>query len=39
MGVALQDSTQMRLTKDNEVVHAFTTDRPDQPFGESILPR
>ena len=25
----------MRLAKDNEVVHAFTADRPDQPFGES----
>ena len=29
----------MRLAKDNEVVHALTADRPDQPFGESILPR
>ena len=29
----------MRLTKDNEVVHAFTADRPDQPLGESILPK
>ena len=29
----------MRLTQDNEVVHALAADRPDQPFGESVLPR
>ena len=29
----------MSLTQDNEVVHALAPDRPDQPFGESVLPR
>ena len=29
----------MRLTQDNEVVHTLAADRPDQPFGKSVLPR
>src|ERR1700681_1876856 len=29
----------MRLAQDNDVVHALTPDRPDQPFGKAILPR
>ena len=29
----------MCLAHDNEVVHTFTPDRADQPFGKSILPR
>ena len=29
----------MRLTQDNHVVHALAADRPDQPFGKSVLPR
>ena len=29
----------MRLTQDNDVVHALAADRPDQPFGKSVLPR
>src|SRR6478672_4740058 len=33
-----QDSAQMRLAQDNDVVHTFTPDRSDQPFGKSILP-
>ena len=28
----------MRLAQDNDVVHTFTPDRSDQPFGKSILP-
>ena len=29
----------MRVAEDNEVVHTFTPDRSDQPFGKAILPR
>jgi hypothetical protein len=28
----------MRLAQDNDVVHALTSDRPDHPFSEAILP-
>src|ERR1700704_535074 len=34
-----QDSAKMRLAQDNDVVHTFTPDRSDQPFGKAILPR
>src|SRR3982074_1392485 len=34
-----QDSAQMHLAQDNDVVHTFTPDRSDQPFGKAILPR
>src|ERR1700726_4249423 len=33
-----QDPTQMHLAQDNDVVHTFTPDRSDQPFGKAILP-
>src|ERR1700710_1319486 len=33
-----QDSAQMHLAQDNDVVHTFTPDRSDQPFGKAILP-
>jgi hypothetical protein len=36
--VTFQNSAQMRLAQDNDVVHTFTPDRSDQPFGKSILP-
>jgi hypothetical protein len=29
----------MRLAQDNDVVHTFTPDRSDQPFGKAVLPR
>jgi hypothetical protein len=38
VGVGLQDSTQMHLAQDNDVVHTLTPDRSDQPFGKAILP-
>src|SRR5271167_4426036 len=38
-GVGFQDPTQMHLAQDNDVVHTFTPDRSDQPFGKAILPR
>src|SRR5258708_18400893 len=38
-GVRFQDPTQMHLAQDNDVVHTFTPDRSDQPFGKAILPR
>src|ERR1700740_3679197 len=38
VGVIFQNSTQMRLAQDNDVVQTFTPDRSDQPFGKSILP-
>jgi hypothetical protein len=39
VGVGFQNSAQMRLAQDNDVVHAFTPDRSDQPFHKAILPR
>src|ERR1700730_18230586 len=38
VGIAFQNPTQMRLVPDNDVVHTFTPDRSDQPFGKTILP-
>ena len=38
MRVASQSLTQMPLAKHNEMVDTLAADRPDQPFGESILP-
>lgn len=29
----------VRLAQDNDVAHALTSDRSDQPFGKAILPR
>ena len=29
----------MRLTQDDEMVHALAPDRSDKPFGKAILPR
>src|ERR1700681_4415997 len=37
--VRLQNSAQMGLAQDNDVVHTLTPDRSDQPFGKAILPR
>jgi len=28
----------MRVAQDNDVVHTFTPDRSDQPFGKAVLP-
>src|SRR5260221_1273301 len=39
VGVEFQVPTQMNLAQDNDVVHTFTPDRSDQPFGKAILPR
>jgi hypothetical protein len=38
VGVRFQDPTQIHLAQDNDVVHTFTPDRSDQPFGKAILP-
>src|SRR5712672_850216 len=38
VGVGFQDPTQMHLAQDNDVVHALTPDRSDQPFGKAVLP-
>src|SRR5882762_9365243 len=37
--VRSQNLAQMHLAQDNDVVHALTPDRSDQPFGKAILPR
>jgi hypothetical protein len=34
-----QDPAQMCLAQDDEMVHAFASDRSDQPFGKAVLPR
>src|SRR3984957_20857150 len=36
--IGFQNSAQMRLAQDNDVVHTFTAVRSDQPFHKSILP-
>ena len=37
-GVRFQNSAQMRLAEDNDVVHTFALDRSNQPFRKPILP-
>src|ERR1700688_1113310 len=37
--IGSQDSAQMRLTKNDDMIQALAADRPDQPFGKAILPR
>src|SRR5882672_10052998 len=37
--IGSQDSAQVHLAEDNDVVHTFTPDQSDQPFGKAILPR
>ena len=39
VGVTFQNSAQMRLAQDNDVVQTLTPDRSDQPFDKTILPR
>src|ERR1700685_2727367 len=39
ISIGFQNPAQMRLAQDNDVVHTFTPDRSDQPFGKAILPR
>src|ERR1700730_3099948 len=36
--VRFQNSTQMSLTRENDVVQPLPPDRSDQPFGKAILP-
>jgi hypothetical protein len=37
--IKFQNPAQTCLAQDNDVVHTFTPDRSDQPFGKAILPR
>ena len=37
--IGSQDSAQMRLAQDDEMVHTLAPDRSDQRFGKAILPR
>src|SRR6202163_2870934 len=37
--IGSQDSAQMRLAQENDVVQALAPNRSDQPFGKAILPR
>src|SRR6201997_32431 len=39
VGVTFQNSAQMRIAEDNDVVQTLTPDRSDQPFGKAVLPR
>jgi hypothetical protein len=34
-----QDSAQMGLAENDDMIQALAADRPDQPFGKPILPR
>src|SRR4029077_20234009 len=36
--IGSQDSAQMRLVQDDEMVNTLAPDRSDQPFGKAILP-
>ena len=36
-GIGFQDSAQMRLAQDDEMIHGLAPDRADQPFGKAIL--
>jgi len=38
-GIGSQDSAQMRLAQDDEMIHALAPDLSDQSFGKAILPR
>jgi hypothetical protein len=38
-GIGLEDSAQMVFAKDHDVIQALPTDRTNQPFRLSILPR
>jgi hypothetical protein len=38
ISIGFQNSVQMRLAQDNDVVQTLAPDRSDQPFGEAILP-
>ena len=38
-GIILQNSTQLRLAEDYDMIGAFAPDRSDQPFSKAILPR
>src|SRR6478752_1147260 len=37
-GIRFEYPAQMRLAQNNDVVHTFTPDRSDQPFGKAFLP-
>jgi hypothetical protein len=37
--IGLQDSAQMRLAQDDEMIHPLAPDRSDQSFGNAVLPR
>jgi hypothetical protein len=37
--IGLQDAAQMRLAQDGKVVHTLASDRSDQSFSKTILPR
>jgi len=37
--IGSQDSAQMRLTQDDDMIQALAPDRSDQPFSKRILPR
>src|ERR1700719_1090792 len=39
VGVGFQNSAQMHLAQDNDVVYSLTPYRSDQPFGKAVLPR
>jgi hypothetical protein len=38
-GIGAEDSAKMRFAKDQDMIQAFSSDRADEPFDVSILPR
>src|SRR3984957_268674 len=39
ISIGFQNSAQMRLAQDNDVVHTLTPDRSDHPVGTAVRPR
>jgi hypothetical protein len=35
----MTDSAQMSLAPDHDMIHTLASDRSDQPFGKTVLPR
>jgi hypothetical protein len=37
--IVFQNSAQMCLAQDDDVIHTLAPERSDQPFGKAVLPR
>jgi len=39
VGIGAEDLAKMRFAKDQDMIQAFSSDRADEPFYMSVLPR